>query len=150
MLDQQCCFFSRPSGGDSQLCVLSPEFICCPHRESYGRRNSFTVDEAERRISSPEDSAATAEWQLTRLKEMVYQLQAKIDDLENRGRRKNLKIVGLPEKSEGSGSLSAFLRDMIPKWLDLPVDFPALDIERAHRSPTFASNNPNAAPRSIL
>ncbi|ROL35187.1 LINE-1 retrotransposable element ORF1 protein [Anabarilius grahami] len=108
------------------------------------------LDEAERRISSVEDSAAATEGQLASLKVTVDQLQTKIDDLENRGRRKNLKIVGLPEKSEGSGPLSAFLRDMIPKWLDLPADFPALDIERAHRSPTFASNNPNSAPRSIL
>lgn len=77
-------------------------------------------------------------------------MQTKIDDLENRGRHKNLKIVGLPEKAEGSGSLPAFLGDMIPKWLDLPADFPALDIERAHRSPTFAPNNTNSALRSIL
>lgn len=35
---------------------------------------------------------------------------------------------------------------MIPKWLDLPVQFPVPDIERAHRSPTFAYR----IPRSIL
>ncbi|KAL1260426.1 hypothetical protein QQF64_008253 [Cirrhinus molitorella] len=81
---------------------------------------------------------------------MVDQLQAKVDDLENRGRRKYLKIVGLPEKAEGSGPFSSYLQDMIPKWLDLPVDFPVLDIVRAHRSPTFASANPNSPPRSIL
>lgn len=109
------------------------------------------LDEAERRILSAEDSAATTEGQLASLKVTVDQLQTKIDDLENRGRRKNLKI-GLPEKAEGSSPLSEYLRDMIPKWLDLPADFPALDIERAHRSPTFAPNNPNSVPtpRSIL
>ncbi|GAA6085771.1 neoverrucotoxin subunit beta-like [Tachysurus ichikawai] len=75
---------------------------------SAGHKNSFAaltervtgaetrLDEAERRISSAEDSTATAEGQLTRLKEAVYQLQAK-----NRGHCKNLKIVSLPEKSEG-------------------------------------------------
>lgn len=108
------------------------------------------LEEAERRISSTEDSATSTERQVTDLKTMVDQLQAKVDDLENRGRRKNLKIVGLPEKAEGSGPLLSYLQDMIPKWLDLPVGSSVLDIERAHRSPTFASANPNSAPRSIL
>ncbi|GAA6098394.1 uncharacterized protein LOC113020645 [Tachysurus ichikawai] len=138
---------SRLEGIANSVSCLQNSFAALTERVTGAKTR---LDEAEWRISCAEDSAATAEGQLTRLKETVYQLQAKIDDLENRGHRKNLKIVGLPEKSEGSGSLSAFLRDMIPKWLDLPFDFPALDIERAHRSPTFTSNNPNSAPRSIL
>ncbi|KAL1270856.1 hypothetical protein QQF64_029872 [Cirrhinus molitorella] len=108
------------------------------------------LEETERRISSAEDSATATEKQVANLKMMVDQLQSKVDDLENRGRRKNLKIVGLPEKAEGSGPLSSYLQDMIPKWLDLPVNFAVLDIERAHRSPNFASSNPNSAPRSSL
>lgn len=108
------------------------------------------LTEAEGRISSAEDSAAVSEGRLSNLLTKVEQLQSKVDDLENRGRRKNLRIVGLPEGAEGSGQLTSFLRSSIPKWLDLPADSLALDIERAHRSPTFAPSNPNSTPRSVL
>lgn len=63
---------------------------------------------------------------------------------------KNLRIVGLPEGAEGSGPLAPFLRSSIPKLLDLPADSLTLDIERAHRSPSFAPSNPNSPPRSVL
>lgn len=108
------------------------------------------LTEAEGRISSAEDSVAVSESQLANLLTKVEQLQSKVDDLENRGRRKNLRIVGLPERAEGSGPLVSFLRSSIPKWLDLPADSLTLDIERAHRSPTFAPSNPNSPPRSVL
>lgn len=63
-----------------------------------------------------------------------------------------MRIVGLPEGVEGSGPLTSFLRSSIPKWLDLPADSLALDIERAHRSHTFAQSNVNlnSSPRSVL
>lgn len=108
------------------------------------------LTEAEGRISSAEDSAAESGSQLTKLRAEVEQLQSKVDDLENRGRRKNLRIVGLPEGTEGTDSFASFLRSAIPKWLDLPEDSFTLDIERAHRSPSFAPNNPNSPPRSVL
>ncbi len=60
--------------------------------------------EDDNRISTTEDSLRARESELSALTKTVTQLQAKVDDLENRGRRKNLQIVGLPEKSEGSNS----------------------------------------------
>lgn len=104
--------------------------------------------EAENRISTTEDALRAREGELSALTKTVNQLQAKVDDLENRGRRKNLRIVGLPEKAEGSTPLPQFLREMIPKWLDLSFDF-RLEIERAHRSlaPAPGVNDP---PRSVL
>ncbi len=59
----------------------------------------------------------------------VTQLQAKVDDLENQGRRQNLRIVGLPEKAEGPTPLPQFPRVIIPKWLDLSFDL-RLEIKR--------------------
>ncbi|XP_067234874.1 piggyBac transposable element-derived protein 4-like [Chanodichthys erythropterus] len=105
------------------------------------------LTEAEGRISSAEDSAAVSEGQLANLLTKVEQLQSKVDDLENRGRRKNLRIVGLPEGAEGSGPLASFLHS---EMVDLPADSLTLDIERAHRSPSFAPSNTNSAPRSVL
>ncbi|KAL1267104.1 hypothetical protein QQF64_002779 [Cirrhinus molitorella] len=109
------------------------------------------LTEAEGRISSAEDSAAVSGGQLANLLIKVEQLQSKVDDLENRGRRKNLRIVGLPEGAEGTGSIVPFLRSSIPKWLDLSDGSFTLDIERAHRSPSNPnSRNPNSPPRSVL
>lgn len=104
--------------------------------------------EAENRISTTEDVLQARESELSALTKTVTQLQAKVDDLENRGRRKNLRIIGLPEKAEGSTPLSQYLREMIPKWLDLSFDL-RLEIERAHRSfgPAPGVNDP---PRSVL
>lgn len=106
------------------------------------------VTETENRISTTEDALQTRERELSTLTKTVTRLQAKVDDLENRGRRKNLRVVGLPEKAEGSTPLAQFLMEMIPKWLDLSFD-PRLEIERAHRSlgPVPGGSDP---PRSVL
>lgn len=78
------------------------------------------------------------------MQKIVDMLQLKVDDLENRGRRKNLKIVNLPEKAEGSTSLADFLQTLIPTLVGLPADFPPLEIEHAHRALV------PSPPRSIL
>lgn len=67
-------------------------------------------------------------------------LEAKTDDLENRGRRKNLRIFGLKEGAEGDQTLLNFMMDMLPKWLELPPE-KSFILERVHR--TLASGKPN-------
>ena len=55
------------------------------------------ITEAESRISNSEDAAAT---HITKLSEVESKLEAaleKIDDLENRSRRCNIRVIGLPE-----------------------------------------------------
>lgn len=78
------------------------------------------LTEAEGRISSAEDSAVVSEGQLANILTQVEQLQSKVDDLENRGRRKNLRIVGLPERVEGSGPLRSFSVPTFPNGLTCP------------------------------
>lgn len=91
---------SRLEGIANSVSCLQNSFAALTERVTGAETR---LGEAEWRISSLEDSAATTEGQLASLKVMVDQLQTKIDDLENRGCRENLKIVGLPEKAEGSG-----------------------------------------------
>ncbi|KAE8288354.1 hypothetical protein D5F01_LYC12223 [Larimichthys crocea] len=67
-------------------------------------------------------------------------LEAKTDDLENRGRRKNLRIFGLKEGAEGEQTLLNFVTDMLPKWLGLPPG-KTFTLERVHR--TLANRKPN-------
>ncbi|KAL1246967.1 hypothetical protein QQF64_034288 [Cirrhinus molitorella] len=107
------------------------------------------MDEAETRISTTEDCCDNHEAQISTMQKIVGMLQLKVDDLENRGRRKNLKIVNLPEKAEGATSLADFLQTSIPTLVGLPADFPPLEIERAHRA-LVSSPDANKPPRSVL
>ncbi|KAJ1197527.1 hypothetical protein NDU88_001384 [Pleurodeles waltl] len=65
------------------------------------------------------------------LQSEVTMLKKHAEDVENRNRRNNLCIYGLPEGIEGSDPLS-FSQLFLPKILDLTTS-PALNIQRAHR-----------------
>lgn len=107
------------------------------------------MEEVEERVSAAEDSNGTRDSSTAAMEKTVKQLQLKIDDLENRGRRKNLKIINLPEKSEGNTPLADFLQTLLPTLVGLPADYPPLEIERAHRALAPAPA-PDKPPRSVL
>ena len=74
-------------------------------------------------------------------------LTLKLDDLENRDRRSNLRLIGLPENTE-NGDAAAFLQNWLPEVLG-PDTFPCpVIIERAHRLP--GRQAPNAPPRILI
>uniref|UniRef100_H3A4U0 L1 transposable element RRM domain-containing protein n=1 Tax=Latimeria chalumnae TaxID=7897 RepID=H3A4U0_LATCH len=84
------------------------------------------VADAEKRISEVEDASTSHDQQ---------QLKAatdKINNLENRSRQNNLRILGFPEGIE-KGNLCAFLSEVLPEVLKLPTEV-AIEMERAHRS----------------
>lgn len=60
----------------------------------------------------------------------VMELKDKLDDYENRQRRKNLRIVGFPHGVEGTNAVD-FLEKWLPEILGLPGP---IEIERAHRA----------------
>lgn len=66
------------------------------------------ITETENRISAVEDAAAPVEGKLETLAKRVRELTEHVDDLENRGRRKNIRIVGLPENAEGDRPVNFF------------------------------------------
>lgn len=74
-------------------------------------------------------------------------LRDKIDALESRSRRGNLRIYGVPEQSE-AGSVIQFVERLIAreKLIEEGVD---PQIQRAHRS-LAPKPGPNAPPRSII
>ncbi|KAL7882152.1 hypothetical protein AOLI_G00090010 [Acnodon oligacanthus] len=106
------------------------------------------LTEAQARISTTEDASRAQEWQLCTMKSHITQLQAKLDDLENRGQHKNLRIVGLPEKAERTTTLSKVLSLKLSEWLNLSSEV-QIEIEQAHR---FLNPAPleGASPRSVL
>ena len=59
-------------------------------------------------------------------------LKTKVNDLEGRSRRQNIKIVGLPEKIE-MGSPTTFVSDWLPKLLGAEHFPRGVKVDRAHR-----------------
>lgn len=85
------------------------------------------------------------------LQSQVSSLRKQVEDLENRSRRNNLRIYGLPENSEGSDPIS-FFRSFLPKLLNMPTDS-VLNIQRAHRLGRLHSTSisiPVPRPRGII
>ena len=90
------------------------------------------VGEAEHRISAVEDVNVETEKRVACLEKVVVSLQERLDDQEDRGRRKNLRIIGLPESSEGSSAVQ-FMEMWLPKVLALTTKDGKIKLERAHR-----------------
>lgn len=96
--------------------------------------NTTRVTEAEERISSLEDDLEVAKAELATAAKRIALLETKADDLENRGRRKNLRMFGLREDSELNRSLLDFVEHKLPTWLKLDGDR-SFTLERVHRTP---------------
>lgn len=112
------------------------------------RKINERVKEAEERISRVEDQLPTLSQTVKTHTQQINSLLLKVDDLENRSRRSNLRLVGVPEKEEGRDPVAYFER-----WLLEVVGRNILSsffaIERAHRVPARAPP-PGAPPRPIL
>uniref|UniRef100_H2ZZZ3 L1 transposable element RRM domain-containing protein n=1 Tax=Latimeria chalumnae TaxID=7897 RepID=H2ZZZ3_LATCH len=114
------------------------------------KMEAFTkrIDEVERRVGDVEDSIQNVDSSIQNLQTKIVWLQEKADDLENRSRRSNLQLVGLPEGEEGKDSV-AFLEDWLPSFLNLPDQEKKIEIEQAHQTFVPRSSDANK-PRMIL
>lgn len=81
------------------------------------------------------------------LSKYVRRMESRCRTLENRSRRNNLRLLGLPEGMEGSDAMS-FLQKTLPAMLGLPRD--VLEIESARRVPGGVSWDPNGRPRPLV
>ncbi|RXN13665.1 LINE-1 type transposase domain-containing 1 [Labeo rohita] len=102
--------------------------------------NEKRIDDAEDRIVAAESRLDTTDSFISSASKRLNLLEAKMEDLENRSRRKNLRLFGLREGAEGSKPLMDFIKDMLPQWLDMTPDTP-FSLERVHR--TLAPAKPN-------
>ena len=64
---------------------------------------------------------------------MVCELSERADDLQNRGRCRNIRIVGLPEEAEGEDP-TQFFETWLPKILHIKTKSGRVKLKRAHRS----------------
>ncbi|XP_038649422.1 monocarboxylate transporter 12-like [Scyliorhinus canicula] len=66
------------------------------------------------------------------MKEHQKRLQNKVENLENRSHRQNLRIVGIPEGCEGTDA-SAYVANMLEKLMGEGSFSSPLEVDRAHR-----------------
>ncbi|CAM4663947.1 unnamed protein product [Leuciscus chuanchicus] len=107
--------------------------------------HSRRLDEAEERISRAEDDVASLQGKVQQLEQTVADLSSKITSYEDRNRRSNLRLVGLPEKSEDKdmcGFLEKWLTDALGDCFTSPPI-----IERAHR---IGSYSPKATTSRVV
>lgn len=112
--------------------------------------NAEKIVDLENRVASHEITVANLEQTLTQHRESERLLHEKIEDLENRSRRNNLRFIGVPESVMGADLLT-FLTEHLPKALamDGPPDPHA--IERAHRiDPQRPPGEANRRPRPVI
>ena len=132
-------------GFDNQLRNLSDELVSI-HQDI--RKTVERVTTLEERVSTVEDTLYPFEKELRGLQEKTNQQAAKLDEIEDRLRRNNVRVIGLPERSEGSNTISfmeGWLRDIFG-----PDTFSSFfSIERAHRVP-FKPPQEGGRPRSLL
>lgn len=102
------------------------------HRSELDEHNK-RITEAETRISDMEDVVTPIKAKLQSLEKLVHDMGERAEDLENRGRRKNIRIVGLPEGVEGDNP-TRFFESWLPKVLGITSKAGRIKLERAHRS----------------
>ncbi|KAJ1184309.1 hypothetical protein NDU88_001117 [Pleurodeles waltl] len=81
----------------------------------------------DQRVTTVEAQAAS--W--TNRDQALLHLRKRLTDLEDRSRRNNISLLGIPEGTEDA-DIPSYPRDMFPKLTDTTFD-PPLEFERAHR-----------------
>ncbi|KAJ1095796.1 hypothetical protein NDU88_000952 [Pleurodeles waltl] len=92
----------------------------------------------EHRMGTLEAHVATVQ---DRDQDLLY-LWSKIKDLEDRSRKDNIRLFGIPENEEGL-DVQVFLGSILPKLTSLTFDLP-LEFQRAH---SVGPKRPNGASR---
>lgn len=94
--------------------------------------NAQKITELENMVSTCEDTVTALSQSTTTHQTELSSLRDKLDDLENRERRNNLRFVGVPETITGE-HLNSFLTKDFLQALDLTIPSNPLLVERVHR-----------------
>lgn len=92
------------------------------------------VTENEQRLGQTEDDVMEHSAALQTLQTKVKALEYRVEDAENRNRRNNPWIIGLPEGAEG-GSPTSFIEDLLRNLLPDARFSPHYRVEHAHQVP---------------
>uniref|UniRef100_A0A672QA94 L1 transposable element RRM domain-containing protein n=1 Tax=Sinocyclocheilus grahami TaxID=75366 RepID=A0A672QA94_SINGR len=77
----------------------------------------------------------------------IMNLRDKMVEMEDRSRRCNVRLVGLPEAAEGENAVQ-FLQEYLPKWIPSLQGGGKIEIQRAHR--IYGSRDKTNRPRTLI
>lgn len=116
----------------------------------------ITVTSFQSRLAAVESVAGdnferltAAESTIKTLRSQTQSLLDRCDDLENRSRRSNLRILNIPEGSEDGKDPLKFMSDVLMEVMGPDVFSTPPELERAHRTPTFRAGQ-RSSPRTFL
>ncbi|KAJ1154547.1 hypothetical protein NDU88_007298 [Pleurodeles waltl] len=95
------------------------------------------VRQVEQRVADLEDTKNQVETTTSWFQSELEDLQIKLDEMENRSRRSNLRFVGVPEEMEAGSSVIKVVSELIGKIIlpDRAKQKGDVSIMRAHRVP---------------
>jgi len=109
-----------------------------------------TIDRHDQTIQAIETSMNDFQGRITALEAAVGSflkekelMKFKVDDLENRSRRRNIRITGIPERAEGTRPTS-FIESFIEELFGTDAFPRSLAVDRAHR--VAVQRRPDGAP----
>lgn len=94
--------------------------------------NAQKIADLETRMVACESSITEVDTAVSQRQNAEIILRDKLEDLENRERRNNLRFIGIPEEFTGDSLLQVLVKD-IPSALQMDLTPDPLMIERAHR-----------------
>lgn len=80
-----------------------------------------------------EDTTDVLQAKVARLEKQISDMADHMDDLDNRSCRCNLRLVRLPEGTEGNNMVT-FMETWLPSYLNLTTKSGKIKLDRAHRS----------------
>ncbi len=104
------------------------------------------VKQTRDRVNSFQAAAREDRRTVTDLRNQLERLTEKMTDIEDRSRRNNVRLVGLPEGAEGSDA-AGFLRANLSKWIPSLKDRD-IEIDRAHR--VYDGRKNSDRPRTLI
>ena len=103
----------------------------------------------EERVSANEDNMSDVLHRLKKVEGALLTSQEKLEDLEDRSRRNNVILFGVPEKAEGRDA-AAFFERIIPEVLSPIVFDTPLVAERCHRLGKPNADTSRQQPRPLI
>lgn len=107
-----------------------------------------TVKEHDRTLKDLDPQLAANTTTLQHLQQQVTGLQGRVEDAEGRNRCNNIRVIGLPERSEG-GKAADFIAAWFKEYLAQDGFSPYFCVERAQGIPTGAPK-PGVPPRPLI
>ncbi len=105
-----------------------------------------TAKQTRDRVDSVQAAAREDRRAVTDLRNQLERLTEKMTDMEDRSRRNNVRLVGLPEGVECS-DVAGFLRVNLSKWIP-SLKGRNIEIDRAHRVYDVRKNSDR--PRTLI